>query len=138
MTEEWLNFSDELKEKVAFTSAKIVKLYREKNDIKFEVTHMPFTEEEAKLITSFLMHQKLSDIIFVIENAPTNKKSNIYELIYKTGFHDYMEKYIMPNSEAVDKELEHGFGLVAISDYLESANNYKIYHTKNDYLIIAK
>ena len=41
----------------------------------------------------------------------------------------------MQNEEAVKKELEHGFGLVAISDYLNSSDNYKIYHSKNDYLI---
>ena len=132
---EWENFSDELKAKVAYVSAKIVKLYQSKKDINFEVTHMPFDEDEAKLITSFLMHQKLSDVVFVVENTPTNKKTDFYERIYKMGFDDYMEKYIMSNPDEVEKELQHGFGLVAISDYLENAKNYKIYHTTNDYLI---
>ena len=81
------------------------------------------------------MHQKLSDIIFTIENAPTNKPSNIYETVYKMGFDDYMTKYVKQDKENFEEELEHGFGLVAISDYLENANNYKIYHTQNDYLI---
>ena len=134
-TEEWKNFSDELKQKVAFTSAKLVNLYLIKKDIDFEVNHLPFDEDEAKLITSFLMHQKLSDIIFVLEKAPNNKPSGIYDTICKMGFEDYFNKYIMADPESVEKELEHGFGLVAISDYLENANNYKIYHTRNDYLV---
>lgn len=135
-TEEWTKFSnDELKEKVAMTSAKLVKLYQSRKDIDFEVNHLPFDEDEAKLITGFLMHQKLSDIIFTIENAPTNKPSNIYETVYKMGFDDYMTKYVKQDKENFEEELEHGFGLVAISDYLENANNYKIYHTQNDYLI---
>lgn len=134
-TMEWMKFSNELKQKIAYTSAKLVKLYQSRDDINFEVNQLPFDEDEAKLITSFLMHQKLSDVIFVLENAPKNKKSNIYDTIYRMGFNDYFEKYIMPDNQAIDKELEHGFGLVAISDYLETANNYKIYHTVNDYLI---
>jgi hypothetical protein len=134
-TEEWKNFSHELKQKVAFTSAKLVNLYLIKKDIDFEVNHLPFDEDEAKLITSFLMHQKLSDIIFVLEKAPNNKPSGIYDTICKMGFEDYFNKYIMADPESVEKELEHGFGLVAISDYLENANNYKIYHTRNDYLV---
>lgn len=132
---EWKNYSDDLKDKVAYTSAKIVKLYQAKKDINFVVNHLPFDEDEAKLITSFIMHQKLSDVIFTIEKAPTNKRSDIYETIYRMDFKDYMDKYILPDEDAVAKELNLGFGLVAISDYLSSSDNYKIFHTPNDYLI---
>lgn len=135
ITDEWKLYPDEFKERVALTAAKIVKLYQSKNDINFEVNHLPFTEDEAKLITGFLMHQKLSDVIFTIEQAPKNKPSDIYNKINNMGYYDYLETYIKPDIEAVDKELNHGFGLIAISDYLENADNYVIYHTKNDYLI---
>ena len=46
-----------------------------------------------------------------------------------------MKKYVLVNDKVFEEELNNGFGLVAISDYLENANNYKIYHTQNDYLI---
>ena len=135
ITDGWHECSDELKDLVAFTSAKIVKLYQSKSDINFEIKSLPFTDEEARLITGFMMHQKLSDVIFTIENAPKNKPSGIYNKIYNMGYSDYMEQYIMQDESAFANELNHGFGLVAISDYLENADNYKIYHTLNDYLI---
>ena len=132
---EWVNFGDDLKQKVAYASAKAVKMYQSKDDIKFEVNHLPFDEDEAKLFTGFVMHQRLSDVIFAIENAPTNKKSDIYQKIYNMGYDDYITEYIMPERRVFDEEMSHGFGLVAIADYLEKSNNYKIYHTVNDYLI---
>ncbi len=134
-SQEWKNFGDDLKPKVAMASAKAVKMYQSKKDIDFLVNHLPFDEDEAKLFTGFVMHQRLSDVIFVIENAPNNKKSGIYDMIYKMGFNDYMKKYVLVNDKVFEEELNNGFGLVAISDYLENANNYKIYHTQNDYLI---
>lgn len=133
--EDWMNFRDELKQKVAFASAKAVKLYQSRKDLDFTVNHLPFTEEEGKLFTSFVMHQKLSDVVFTIEKAPKNKKSGIYNTIYKMGFSDYMEKYILPTEQDNLKDPQKGFGLVAISDYLTTGTNYKIYHSRNDYLI---
>lgn len=133
--DEWQNFSDDLKDKVAYASAKLVNFYLNGDDIDYEVNRMPFDEDEAKLITSFIMHQKLSDVIFTIENAPTNKKSNVYDDINKMSYKDYFNKYIKNNSDFDEKTLEQGVGLISISDYLKTANNYKIYHTKNDYLI---
>jgi len=134
-SKEWVNFGDDLKHRVALAAAKAVKIYQSKKDINFDVNHLPFDEDEAKLFTSFVMHQRLSDVIFAIENVPTNKKTDIYETIYKTGYADYMNKYIMQDDDAVKEEINRGFGLVAISNYLENSNNYKIYHTVNDYLI---
>ncbi|MCR5265806.1 MAG: MlaA family lipoprotein [Cyanobacteria bacterium RUI128] len=134
-SQEWTNFGDDLKPKVAMAASKAVKMYHAKKDIDFLVNHLPFDEDEAKLFTSFVMHQRLSDVVFVIEKVPTNKKSDFYPMIYKMGFEDYMQKYVMVDEEAIQNELDRGFGLVAISDFLEKANNYKIYHTKNDYLV---
>ena len=134
-TEEWVDYADDLKEKVAYASAKLVKLYQSKDDIDSSVNHLPFDEGEAKLFTSFVMHEKLANVVFAIEKAPINKKSDIYTLINDMGFFDYFAKYIMANSKDINKELEHGLGLNAISGYLKTANNYKIYHTQNDYLI---
>ena len=122
---------EDLKQKVAYASAKIVSLYQSRDDFKYEINYMPFTEEEAKIFTTFIMHSKLSDIIFTIENAPINKKSNIYEITNKMGFLDYVDKYIANKSD-INK---YNFKLLSISNYLKNANNYKIYHTVNDYFI---
>ena len=135
-TDEWVDYADDLKQKVAYTSAKLVKLYQSKDDIKkLSVNHLPFDEDEAKLFTSFVMHEKLANVVFSIEKAPINKKSDIYTLINDMNYFDYFAKYIMANSKDINKELECGLGLNAISDYLKTADNYKIYHTQNDYLI---
>ena len=135
-TEEWVDYADDLKQKVAYASAKLVKLYQSKDDIKkMNVNHLPFDEDEAKLFTSFIMHEKLANVVFSIEKAPINKKSDIYTLINDMGFFDYFAKYIMADSKDITKELENGLGLNAISGYLKTADNYKIYHTQNDYLI---
>ena len=134
-TEDWVDYADELKQKVAYASAKLVKLYQSKDDLDSSVNRLPFDEDEAKLFTSFIMHEKLANVVFELENAPINKKSDIYELINNMGFLDYYAKYIMAGSKTPNKDLEKGLGLNAISGYLETANNYKIYHTRNDYLI---
>lgn len=134
-TGDWVDYADELKQKVAYASAKLVKLYQSKDDIDSSVNHLPFDEDEAKLFTSFIMHEKLANVVFELEKAPINKKSDIYEIINNMGFLDYYAKYIMAGSKAPDKYLEKGYGLIAISDYLKTANNYKIYHSRNDYLI---
>lgn len=133
---DWVKYKDLIKPKVAFASAKLVKLYQSKDDIKFPVVnHLPFDEDEAKLFTSFVMHEKLANVVFEIEKAPTNKKSDIYEKIDKMGYFNYFVKYLMPYIEQDDRDIEHGFGLGAISSYLANNDNYKIYHTRNDYLI---
>lgn len=126
---------EELEQKVAFISAKMVDFYQNKRDIDFVVTHLPFDEDEAKILTGFLMHLKLSDVIFTIENVPTNKKTDIYESINKMGFEDYLKKYLLSDQELKDYVLSNGFGLLSISDYLKNADNYKIYQTKNDYFV---
>ena len=81
------------------------------------------------------MHQKLANVVFTLENAPTNKKSDIYNKINDMSFFDYFAKYIVSDSYITHKDLENGIGIKAISHYLKNANNYKIYHTRNDYLI---
>ncbi len=134
-SDEWTNYSENLKEKVAFAAAKLVKLYQSKGDIKFTVNHLPFDEDEAKIFTTFIMHQKLANVVFTLENAPTNKKSDVYNKINDMSFFDYFAKYIVSDSYITHMDLENGIGIKAISHYLKNSNNYKIYHTRNDYLI---
>ena len=126
---------DEMKYLMANAAAKAVKIFKSKKDIDFEVNNMPFTEKESKAMTCVMMHQKLSDVIFVIEDTPNNKKSDIYEKTSNMGYKDYSEKYLNINTQKANKKVMESVKLTYISQYLETADNYKIYHTTNDYLI---
>lgn len=132
--EDWIKNPNNLKERVAETAGKVLQLFNMKDESKdFKIGSLPFTEEEGKLITSFVMHQKLSDLIFTIENAQKNKVSDIYQTIDNMNYQDYMQKYILVNSSL--DSINDQISLFAISDYLQNGSNYKIYHSLNDYLV---
>lgn len=133
-TEEWKNSSEELKDKTAKAASKVVKLYKAKDDIAFEVNNLPFDEDEGKLITGFVMHQKLSDVIFTIEKASENKNWDIYQNINSMNYQDYVEKYLAKEEGQTCDDLAYISSLASISDYLKNGKNYKIYHSLNDYL----
>ena len=133
--EEWKKNPDNLKDRVALTSAKVLKLWEQKDNANFEITQLPFTDAEAKIITSYVMHQKLSDLIHTIESTPTHKKSDFYKNIYNINYQDYLKKYILDSKNLKYDDLNYDSSLYAISDYLENNDNYKIYHTLDDYLI---
>ena len=133
-SEEWNKSSEDLKQRVALTAAKVLKLYQSNDDSKKDINYLPFTDEEAKLITGFVMHQKLSDLIFTIENASKSAKTGIYHVIDNMGYRDYAEKYLLGSTDKDSDDLSYEVSLYSIMDYLERANNYKIYHSLNDYL----
>src|SRR5574344_136842 len=133
-SEEWNNSSVDLKRRVALTAAKVLKVYNEKENYNVDLKTLPFTEDEGKLITGFLMHQKLSDLIFTIEKASKSSKSDIYNMINNMNFKDYAQKYLLSSRDKDVKDLSYETSLNSISDFLERANNYKIYHSVNDYL----
>ena len=80
------------------------------------------------------MHQKLSDLIFTLEGAPKHAPRDIYEQINKMDYRDYVNKYLVENENETCDDLSYETSLNSISNYLESADNYKIYHSVNDYL----
>ena len=133
--EEWNKQSDDFKHRAALTAAKIMKFYDMKNDdISFEINNLPFSDYEAKLITSFLMHQKLSDLIFFFFfSSNTKPKSDFYNYIHNTGYEDYTKKYVLPADYKME-DLSYDTSLYSIAYFLENSNNYKIYHSVNDYL----
>lgn len=135
-SEEWNQSPQDFKQKIATTAAKIINFYQNKENINFEINNLPFNEEEGKLITGFIMHQKLSDLIFTIEEAPNNKNSEIYKKINNMGYQDYVKKYLLKEGENLE-DLSFEISINYIEDYLRSAENYKIYHSVNDYLTSA-
>jgi len=130
--------NEDVKHKIATTAAKIIQITNLKKEPDFKFKEMPFTEEEGKLITSFIMRQKLSDIIFTIENSTVNKKSDIYDSINNISFKDYAEKYLLGNSGATLDDLIYDTSLYSISNYLKENKNYKIYHSLDDFFINKK
>jgi ABC-type transporter lipoprotein component MlaA len=134
-SQEWNKSPEDLKQKVALTAAKIVNLYNFKSEnIDFEINNLPFSEEEGKLITGFIMHQKLSDLIFTIENASKSKKSDIYYVLNNMGYQDYAQKYLLSDNLQTCDDLTYEASLYSIENYLTHSHNYKIYHSLNDYL----
>ena len=132
-SEEWNKNPNNLKEKTTLTAAKILNAAEKKEEgIKFET--LPFNLDEAKLITGFVLHQKLSDLLFTIENCSAGKKTDFYEKIKNTNYRDYFNKYLISEKYPTENDVKLAASLHGIKDYLKSANNYRIYHTLDDYL----
>ena len=133
-SESPINASSEAKNKTAKTAAKLMQVVDMKKDKKYASEILPFTDEEGKLITGFVLRQKLSDIIFTIENTPKDKVSDIYDVINNMSYKDYAEKYLgfVPENE---DNMKTETSLFYLSDYLVNNSNYKIYQSLDDYFI---
>lgn len=94
---------------------------------------LPFTEDEAKLITGFIMKQKLSDLVFTMENASKSRKSDIYEKINNMSFNDYAKKYLLIDNYISVEQLRYDTSLYSLANFLQTNKNYKIYHSIDDY-----
>lgn len=128
---EGLNGENEVKNKTALTAAKILQIFDLKDEKNFKMETLPFSDDEAKIITTFVMRQKLSDIIFTIEKTPKNKVTDIYKMINNMSYRDYAEKYLGMN---IDENCDFA-SLYSISEYLANNDNYKIFEAFDDYLL---
>lgn len=129
----WKNYPNNFQDKIALTAAKVMMAYKDKNNYKKDFNSLPFSNYEAKLISAFIFHQKLSDLILAseIENKNQDKK-DIYAKIYNTNFKDYIKNNLL--NKYSYEELCTLSSLNSISNYLISKNNYRIYHSLDDYL----
>ena len=133
--EEWNKNPNDLKRRVALTASKVIQLVDMKDSKeKFDIETLPFTEEEGKLITGFIMHQKLSDLIFTLEKTPKNKPADIYNKINNMNYRDYAEKYLLGKNYNTIDDLNFASDLLSLQDFLQKSSNYKIYHSLDDYL----
>lgn len=133
--EDWNKNADNLKHKIATTAAKIVQLSDLKDSSQnIEFNKLPFSEEEGKLITGFIMHQKLSDLIFTLENTSKTKQTQIYDTINNMNYRDYAMKYLLKNNYDSLADLNNATNLLSLEEYLKNNSNYKIYHSLDDYL----
>jgi len=124
-----------LKHRVAITAAKIIQIYQLKDSPNAKIETLPFSEEEAKLITGFIMRQKLSDLIFTIENTSKSCKCGLYKDIHNISYRDYVEKYLIKDEYTEFEDLNFDTSLHSIAEYLKNNDNYKIYHTLDDYFV---
>lgn len=132
--ESWKNYPDDFKDKISLTAAKVIRAFNKKEELAKNLNNLPFSNYEAKLISGYIFHQKLSDLIYTIEtkkNENINKKE-LYEAIYKTNFYDYINDYLAVKYDIED--LENTNTLSSISDYLINKDNYIIFHSLDDYL----
>ena len=131
-SDELDNNSPEVKHKTAVTAAKILQITKMKeNNPDMNISALPFTEQEGKLITTFLLRQKLSDLIFTIENIAKGQKTDIYEAINNMSYKDYVEKYLLNGSSLENMRYE--TSLYSLADYLVNNDNYRIYHSPDDF-----
>ncbi len=132
--ESWKNYPNDLRQKVAITTAKVMKAYNDKEKFNKNFNSLPFSNYEAKLISAFIFHQKLSDLLVTLETQENPKvdKKELYRAIYTYNFDDYIKKYLLVNYSY--DELKQISALGSISDYLINSNNYRIYHSLDDYL----
>lgn len=134
-SEEFDKNSPEVKHKTAITAAKILQLSQLKENSDFKIDTLPFTDEESKLITTFILRQKLSDLIFTIENIAKNTKTDFYQTVNNMSYRDYAEKYLLKNGMLTLDDIKYETGLYSLADYLTHADNYKIYQSFDDYFI---
>ena len=133
--EDWSRNADNLKHKIATTAAKVVQLSDLKDSSQnIEFNKLPFSEEEGKLITGFIMHQKLSDLIFTLENTSKTKQTQVYDTINNMNYRDYAMKYLLKNNYDSLADLNEATNLLSLEEYLKNNSNYKIYHSLDDYL----
>ena len=58
----------------------------------------------------------------------------LYRTINNMSFYDYANKYLAGNNGKSINDYNYAASLYSVSDYLKRNNNYKIYHTLDDYL----
>ena len=66
------------------------------------------------------------------------KCCDFYKDVNNISYKDYVEKYLLKDNFNSIKDFEYQTSLHKISDYLMHADNYKIYHSINDYLTNQK
>ncbi len=136
ITSAWKNYPNDLKDKVAYTVAKIMRAYNDKKELLDNFEKLPFTNYEAKLISAFVFNQKLGDLILESEliDNPNFDRKQIQDEINSMNYHDYIEKYFINKDVSFD-EISKITSIKSISDFLINSDNYKIYHSLDDYLI---
>jgi ABC-type transporter lipoprotein component MlaA len=134
-SQDWKNNSEDIKLRLAVTAQKILQISQNLKDEDFKkgCNILPFSDEEAKLIIGFIMKQKLSDLVFTIENCTKAKKNKLADKIKNLNFNDYAQKYLLINEYISQEKLNYDTSLYSLKNFLQIGKNYKIYHSIDDY-----
>ena len=136
-SQEWKNNPDDIKLRAAITAEKIIQVAQNisnKNTEK-KIDSLPFTDDETKLVIGFIMKQKLSDLVFTIENGSKSKKSDIYKSLNEMSFDDYAQKYLNIGGYKSFEQLNYDTSLYSLANFLQKNDKYKIYHALDDYYV---
>lgn len=134
--EDWKKDSSDIKMKTAVTAEKLVKVYSDisQKEVEQMPKSIPLTQDEAELAMGFIMKQKLYDVVFAIENDSRGKQSGLEDRVNKMSFKEYAQSYLNVNDENYDS-VNYQTSLYSIKDYLATKQNYKIYHSIDDYFV---
>ena len=131
-SEEWEKDEEKLKDKVTYTAAKVLQAANKKSEGEI-LEELNFNLEEAKLITGFVLHQKLADLLLAIENGGKTD-NDFYKKAHNTNYKDYIERHIASKA-LVPIDFSKEASLYKIKNYLKNSYNYRIYHSLDDYLV---
>lgn len=136
-TKDWQKDPADIKMRIAVTAEKIINTSEDiyQKEVEKMPEAMPFEEDEAKLIIGYLMKQKLYDVMFAVENQTRAKKSDLCETTNNMSFSDYAQKYLFVNENKSYDQFYQDTSLYSIADYLKNNDNYRIYHTLDDYFV---
>jgi len=132
-SQDWKNNPEDIKMRAAVTAEKAMQIIQNPSNKSPEL--LPFTEDEARLVVGFIMKQKLSDLVFTIENAPKCKKSAVCDEIKNMSYNDYAQKYLLIDKYASQEQLNYDTSLYSLSSFLQANKKYKIYHSLDDYYV---
>lgn len=127
--------SDEMKHQIATTAAKVIQLFEQKENENFVFSKLPFSPTESRLITSFIMRQKLSDTLFCLEKIPQTRKTDFYQKINNLSFLGYAKQYLAQNDDTLLQKIESDSTIFQLNEYLAKSDKYKIYHTLDDFYV---
>lgn len=126
--------AETLKLKTALAAKKAQEICGKKYKCDNEVS-MPFNDDEAKLIISFIVKQKLSDLIMTMEQEALLDKSELYDQILRMDFNDYINKYILTKTTKDLKTLNYQSSLYSIHESVRKNPKIRIFIAKDDYLL---
>ena len=71
--------------------------FKNKEVLAKNLNNLPFSNYEAKIISAFIFHQKLSDLIYTIETQHfnNNNQKDIYNKIYDLNYESFLKKYLL-------------------------------------------
>lgn len=136
-SQEWKNDPSDIKLRTAVAAEKIIQVSQNicHKNIQDMPESLPFTDDEAKLVIGFIMKQKLSDVVFTLENCSRSKKNNIDEIVNNMSFYDYAQKYLFVNQAKTDEQVNNETSLYSLTNFLQKNKKYKIYHSVDDYFV---